>query len=207
MAVTVRNPSQDLVDSLLQHHCTIGDAQFLFAQMAVRVWRFGCAGVCLLQSQVGGPPDVWRQLPSALWSIPIENQQKRIRLLQLQLPRKQSDAAALLEQQKAAQTHAGQPSATLSEQHAAAEADAAALWQQHAEAQAELIELQQQQALSQAQVVGLLQQQRRADAVRLKEQQEEAASLREQAEAGQAQIAQLQGQVASLQAALLERQG
>jgi len=81
------------------------DADFLDTKWPS--WRFGCAVFCLLQSPVGSPPDVWQQLPSALWSVAFERQQRQIVKLQAsqaQVGQLQAQVAAL----QASQAQVGQ---------------------------------------------------------------------------------------------------
>jgi len=172
-----------------------------------------CDAVCLLQAQSSGPPDVWCQLPAAVWGAAIRRKQQQLRQRLQEQRAEQSRATALLERQKAALGEA--------QQHAAAVGRVAALQHEQAVFQAKVAALQEQQAADQAELAALLQKQQQAEAAalrqRLQEQQDEMTATRQQAEADRGQTALLKGQVSTLQAtvaalqatvtALLERQG
>jgi len=141
-----------------------------------------CDDTCLLQAEASGPPDVWTQLPAAVWG-------EAIRQKEYELQQRLREHAATVER-----------AAVLQRLQAEAQAKAAALQEQTAADQAELAVLLQKQR--QAEAAAALQD-------LLQEQQAELAAIIE-AEADQAQTALLQGQVPELPAtvaAVLERQG
>lgn len=182
-----------------------------------------CVGVvflCLLQTR--SHPDVWYQVPAAVWDAAIRQRKQRLEQLQTDRFYQQEEVTRLLGQLEFEQPHAAvlvpphvsaatESLATIQlQQHAEAHAHVTALLNKLAAAQARVAALQEQQAAAQAQIAALLQEQHEAELAAMRQQII-------QAEGSQAQVVQLQNQVADLQAtvatlqatvtALLERVG